>query len=608
VTAPADGAASVAAPRARPADALAARVVFALLVAASIGAFFLTTRLKRSAPVVQRLTFAHYVSPNGDGRREDVTIRFRTKREDEVTVSILDADDDEVRALARDRRLPAGRHGFRWNGRLTGGTIAPDGAYRVRIGLRKQGRSVTSGRKLFVDTTPPSPVVRYVTPDVISPGAGMHRRARLRFDGPKRHRPTLLVFRTDADEQRLVARRRGRGGSDVMSWDGRVGLGARHRPAAPGNYMLLARVRDAAGNVGPPGPPRRGRFSGHPGVIVSYVSAVGPLSPVHPGALVRFDVAAGGRRYRWSLRRLGSRHRIDHGSSRSARLHVRAPHGRNGVFLLHLQVGVHSHATPLLVQGGTEKGRPGRVLVVLPAATWQATNALDSNGDGFADVLAYDRQVPLRRPFARAGLPPGFAASELPLLVSLDREHHHYDVTTDLALGGGSTRAAVRHAGVLLAGAPRFFTVDAGRILRSYVRAGGRLAWLGSGGFTQPVRVSGSSLRLAGQGSSRRNVFGERLRPAPAALLTVLGDKIDFFRGVGGAFGPFPGLEETTRLPPGARLVASAGSEANRPAIVVYRYGDGLVARLGVNGLAREVDSKPQADRIMRSLWTLLAR
>jgi hypothetical protein len=579
-------------------------VVFALLVVASVGAFFVTTRLKRSPPVVQKLTFAHYLSPNGDGRKDTVTIHFRTKRRDEVTVTILDAGGTEVRTLVSDRNLRAGPHSFRWNGRVSGGAVAADGAYRVRIGLRKEGRSVTSGRKLFVDTVPPSPVVRYVSPDVISPAAGAHRRARLRFAGPTRHRPTLLVYRTDLEAPRLVARREGRRGSNAMSWDGLTGLGRRRRPAASGNYLMVVRARDAAGNAGPVGLPLRGRTAGHPGVIVSYVSATGPLSPIRTGAPVRVAVAADGRRYRWSVRRLGSRRRIAHGSSRSSSLHLRAPNGRSGVLVLDLRVGAHRYATPIAVQAGGAR----RVLVVLPVATWQAQNPIDSNGDGFADVLGPDASVPLRRAFARGGLPSDFAAREAPLLLSLDRDRRRYDVTTDLALSASSARAPGGHAGVLLAGPPRFFTTEAAARLRSYERAGGRVAWIGSGGFTQPVKVAAGSLELRPGGSARRNVFGERLQPAPGGLLTVLGDRIAFFSGVGDTFGPFPALEETARLPSGARLVASAGSEADRPAIVVYRLGRGLVARVGVDGFTRAASSEGDPARIMRRLWTLLAR
>jgi hypothetical protein len=103
--------------------------------------------------------------------------------------------------------------------------------------------------------------------------------------------------------------------------------------------------------------------------------------------------------------------------------------------------------------------------------------------------------------------------------------------------------------------------------------------------------------------------FGERVREEPTELsLIVLGDRIDFFSGVGGAFGPFPAVEQSLRLPPGARLVASAGAVPHRPAIVVYRLGRGYVARIGVDGFGSSLVKSPGAGRIMRRLWTLLSR
>jgi hypothetical protein len=98
-----------------------------------------------------------------------------------------------------------------------------------------------------------------------------------------------------------------------------------------------------------------------------------------------------------------------------------------------------------------------------------------------------------------------------------------------------------------------------------------------------------------------------RVQNGPRALV-VLGDRIGFFGGAG-AFGPFPRLEPTLRLPSGARLLASAGAEPNRPDVVVYRLGPGVVARVGVDGLERQVGGESSAAaRIMPRLWALLSR
>jgi hypothetical protein len=593
-------------PAARRPASLAPTLVFALLAVASVGAFFITTRLKRSTPVVQKLDFGRYLSPNGDGRRDAVRIRFRTKREDEVTVAIVGSDGEEVRLLARDRRLHAGPHSFRWTGRLAGGIPAPDGEYRVRVGLRRQARSITSPRKLFIDTVAPTPLVRFVSPDSISPdGVGGSNRAHLVFDGPTRVAPRLLVYRTDDDPPRLVARRTGRSGSHELAWDGLSGAPGDERPAPSGNYVMVVRTQDAAGNVGPVGlPPARGRLGGHPGLIVSYISAQGPLAPVRAGELARFSVEADGRRYRWRVRRLGSSHALERGSSRSHTLRVRAPHGRSGVFLLSLRAGRHRYETPFAVQAGRRK----RVLVVLPATTWQARDPLDIDADGFPDTLPEQRRVVLHRPLARSGLPEGFTVREAPLLLYLDRSGLLYDITTDLALGAAGSRPLVRYRGVLFAGPPRFYSRPSGTLVRSYVEAGGRVAWIGTGGLTRAVRLGSDALTLAGA-DGRRNLFGELLRPQqPGGLVTVLGDRIEFLRGVGNALGPFPALEEGARPPRAARLLASAGRASGHPALVVYREEQGVVARVGIDGFARSAHASGDVERIMRRLWILLSR
>jgi len=88
----------------------------------------------------------------------------------------------------------------------------------------------------------------------------------------------------------------------------------------------------------------------------------------------------------------------------------------------------------------------------------------------------------------------------------------------------------------------------------------------------------------------------------------VLGDRIEFFRGIGSAFGPFPALEEGARSPRASRLLASAGRISGHPALVVYRERQGVVARVGIDGFARSAHAPGDVERIMRRLWILLSR
>ena len=139
----------------------------------------------------------------------------------------------------------------------------PDGRYRVRVTLRREGRSVIVPRTTLVDTQAPRPRVKRITPSsIVGPEAvpvqievgSISRRLT------KRGR----VYRTDDGEPRLVAELGPVEDSRTLVWDGRVD-GA---PAPPGTYLVKVIARDRAWNVGSEPrriPPVRGSSRGEPG-------------------------------------------------------------------------------------------------------------------------------------------------------------------------------------------------------------------------------------------------------------------------------------------------------------------------------------------------------
>ena len=136
-----------------------ARLTFAALVLATIGAFFVTQRLKRSPPVIPQALFSPMTfSPDRNGVRDQANIVFRVKRKDDVSVSVVDANGDAIRELASGRSVAGGRRvGIHWDGREDDGHIAPDGAYRVRLVLGHAGRSVFLPGVVTLDLTRPAP-------------------------------------------------------------------------------------------------------------------------------------------------------------------------------------------------------------------------------------------------------------------------------------------------------------------------------------------------------------------------------------------------------------------------------------------------------------------
>jgi hypothetical protein len=130
-----------------PADPLA-RWVFAALVIACFAAFFLTQRLKHTPTAVQSFHLTPVFSPVPTGHIKEERISFKLTQAEMVTVTVLDAKDNEVATLASARPVPRYKlFKLRWNGRLSAtGSAAPAGEYRIRVSLLGQHRQVTLPR------------------------------------------------------------------------------------------------------------------------------------------------------------------------------------------------------------------------------------------------------------------------------------------------------------------------------------------------------------------------------------------------------------------------------------------------------------------------------
>ena len=145
---------------------LFARVVFVLLVAATFSAFFAAQRLKSTPPVATIKKITRHFSPNGDGRRDVARVRIRVRKDDDVTIAVVDAAGNEVRRLASAEPASSERAvRVRWDGRTTTGSVAPEGDYRLRVRLRRGGRAATLEPGLRIDTTAPRPSVLAGGPD-----------------------------------------------------------------------------------------------------------------------------------------------------------------------------------------------------------------------------------------------------------------------------------------------------------------------------------------------------------------------------------------------------------------------------------------------------------
>jgi hypothetical protein len=611
-----------------------ARVVFALLVTVTFGAFFVSQRLKSAASVAEITHVTRFFSPNGDGRRDAERITFTVEEPGRVTVTIVNRDGDRVRRIADgiDTRPGTPVHVV-WNGRSDAGTRASDGLYRMQLGLRRTGRTVVVPGSFNIDTTPPQPVVLSVTPPIAGPVPGAFE-IRARGVG-RRRAPRFRILRTDVTPPREVARFTGRAGSRRGVWDGRVG-GA---PAPPGTYMVVVAVRDKSGNVGTAPavlPPVPGQVRGKPGITVRQITAQPPLEPVRTGQRVEFFVDSRRRSYRWSIRRVGAARPIRKGTAAPGRqLALRAPGGITGAYLLQVRSGRYSARVPFLVQAPER----ARLLVVVPAITWIGVDKVDDNGDGLPDTL--ETGGPVRWPRVIAGdrgLPAGFADQTAPLLVFLDRARIRYDLTSDIALARSNDPRATDREGVVLAGSLRWVTRGLARRLRRYVEDGGRLASFGTDTLRRGVRLGSDRLTRPTQ-PTPTDPFGARLQPVgqprtekdSRALvpLTALADdaSLGLLTGSDGVLDAFGRLEESQPrsdagrgkvltavgqdVTDAERADAEAKGEQPRtalPALTATRLAKGIVVRVGLTGWAARTGQDPEVGQITRNIVDVLRR
>jgi flagellar hook assembly protein FlgD len=585
--------------------ATAAVVLFGLLVVATVGAFFVTQRLKRSSPVVKRVSLPLYVSPNNDGRKDSIKIKFFLPRPDRVKVSMVDGGGDEVRGLA-DRRLQRGRHVFRWDGRANTGYVPRDGTYYLRVALAEEARATTAPRGVQLVTKRPKPKLVSVEPARVLPGA--RRPVTIRYSGPTNPTPLFSVYRTNGEgKPQLVSRFLGALGSATAVWDGRDEEG---RMVPPGTYAFAVTVQNRArvsGSWPRRLPPRARKAAPDTGVTVTGPQAAGPLEPVRAGSAARLSMPGQRGAVAWRLVRVGETRAARSGRGRAPALRVPVPRdARSGLYVIRLRTRAGAAAVPLTVTGA-ESG--SRVLVVLPAISWQGQNPVDDDADGFPNTLERESSILLARPFAFGRLPAALPRETAPLLAFLDERRRRYDITTDLALARGRGPEPASYGGVLFAGSALWVTEELGAELRAFVESGGRLASFGADAFRRTVKLTDTSLTEPSE-PEEANVFGEAVAPlsSEAAPLVVHADELGLFGGSDGYVGLFTSFEQQEALADGARVLTDAGRNAGSPAFVAYRLGRGTVIRTGTPEWARAVGEDTEVAAATEAVWDLLAR
>jgi hypothetical protein len=378
-------------------------------------------------------------------------------------------------------------------------------------------------------------------------------------------------------------------------------------------------TRDQAGNRGFSLPLDRhdlpiatygAKLPGHGGITVRYLGVLPPYVPTTAGDELQVNVDARSQPWRWSLRRVGTNEATPPRRKTSARVRLHAPGRESGVYLMRVNTATHAATVPIAMQSRDSH----RVLVVLPVMTWQGRNSVDDDGDGLPNLLDRGVGVKLARVYAGDGLPAGFAQREAPLLAWLDRNHHRYDITTDVALAMNRGPRLDGHKGVILPSDVRWLPRSLQQRLRRFVRDGGALATFGIDSLRRQVTISPRGRLVGPTPPASADLLGARLhqpdRLNPPSNILVKNDDIQFFEGTNGAFGPFTAVQESDSL--GGEPLASAVTEnppSSLPTISANRLGKGLVMRFPLPELpAKAAAADPQLTALLNRTWTLLSR
>ncbi len=265
-------------------------VAFAVLVLATVGAFFVAQHLKVTTPLVagNPRPFPAVINPNGTGcqgaNRYAKFSFYLLHRADDVAVWVVDQTGAIVRTLAAGRhmrrgvRFPDGN--FPWDGREDNGRLAPDGTYYFRIALLHQGRTIELTKTpITVKTKPPAPAVTSVTPALIPEG---NSQVTIGLRGVTKRGGTVRIYRTDLPGTPRQVKSFGVRAGSAATWDGRI----HKRPPAAGTYLIGVDTTDAACNTGhfPASLPPTPGSTPHAGITVRYLAAQPPLDPVPAGS------------------------------------------------------------------------------------------------------------------------------------------------------------------------------------------------------------------------------------------------------------------------------------------------------------------------------------
>jgi len=153
-----------------------APIALGLLFIATVAAFGWSQRLKREPLVIDRVSFIAtggekhkptVITPNGDCRRDEIAINFRTTRSDVASVEIIGPNGGTVRVLEDERFFKRYReHVLYWDGKKDNGRVPRTERYRVRITMKELDRVLYLPGRIRLRKVPAEKSACVKSPDV----------------------------------------------------------------------------------------------------------------------------------------------------------------------------------------------------------------------------------------------------------------------------------------------------------------------------------------------------------------------------------------------------------------------------------------------------------
>jgi hypothetical protein len=306
-------------------------------------------------------------------------VRFRVHTSGPVTAEVVAPGGKVVRELGRLPH-PGGRVLAVWNGRETGGRVAADGSYRLKVSL--SGRHIELLNPLALDTAVHLQST-HVSRRVISPDCDSYGdRVIVVVRGNEQLAGLALQVRQGSRVVRTV-RVKSRARALAISWPPRAGK--RCTTAPDGSYRLRVIARDVPGNT---------RAVDLGAITARGVALAPPNRSIVAGRRVRIGISADARGLRLELARLGDgAPQILARGTRAPAATARVPAAtRGGVYVVSNRHAGRTSETLLAVRGA----RPARVALLVsrqPASVLRPfQRRLDALGIRFDAITLRDQR------------------------------------------------------------------------------------------------------------------------------------------------------------------------------------------------------------------------